>query len=158
MRKICYDLEIYTYQIDFIGHVNNSVYVQWMEIGRHKLLEAINLPTQEIAKQGFVPVLVRTEITYKLPLHLGETVHVELWLSELKHASGVMQFRFYNGGGVLVATGQQKGLFVDWKTMRPRRLQPEEKALFLPYLSSGSSVESIASPNASSADQILSPS
>lgn len=134
MKKICYDLEIYTYQIDFIGHVNNSVYIQWMEIGRIKLLEAIGLPTHEIAKQGFVPVLVHTNITYKSPLHFGETVHIELWLSELKNASGVMEFRFHNHKGSLVAEGYQKGLFVDWKTMRPRRLRSEEKALFLPYL------------------------
>ena len=154
MKKICYDLEIYTYQIDFIGHVNNSVYIQWMEIGRIKLLEAIGLPTQEIAKQGFVPVLVHTEIVYKSPLHFGETVRIELWLSELKNASGIMQFRFYNGESLLVAEGRQKGLFVDWKTMRPRRLRSEEKALFLPYLSS----ESIADSDTHSADQLLSPS
>lgn len=136
MRKISFKLEIYSYHIDFIGHVSNIVYIQWMEIGRSKLLEAVGLPVHEISKQGFVPVLVNTEITYKTPLYLGDTVHVNLWLSELRHASAVMKFCFYNGEGTLAAEGFQKGLFVDQKTMRPRRLQIEEKELFQPYLHS----------------------
>jgi acyl-CoA thioesterase FadM len=45
-----------------------------------------------------------------------------------------MEFRFYNAEGILAATGNQKGLFVDQKKMRPRRLEPEEQKLFQPYL------------------------
>jgi acyl-CoA thioester hydrolase len=137
MQKIFFDLDIYSYQIDFMGHVNNAVYVQWMEIGRTKLLEAGGILTHEIYKQGFIPVLVQTSITYKSPLHLGDRVQVELWLSELRNASATMQFRFHNSQQQLAAEGFQKGLFVDKQTMRPRRLRPEERALFVPYLDSG---------------------
>ena len=134
MQKITFDLDIYSYQIDFMGHVNNAVYIRWMEIGRTKLLEAVGIPTHEIFKQGFAPVLVQTNITYKTPLHLGDRVCVEIWLSELRNASAMMQFRFYNGQQTLAAEGVQKGLFVDTKTMRPKRLDSEERALFVPYL------------------------
>nr|ADX97309.1 hypothetical protein [Fischerella muscicola SAG 1427-1 = PCC 73103] len=134
MQKIAFDLDVYSYQIDFIGHVNNAVYIQWMEIGRTKLLEAVGMATHEILQQGFVPVLVHTSITYKSPLYLGDRVQVKLWLSELRNASAIMQFRFYNSQQVLAAEGLQKGLFVDKQTMRPRRLYPEERALFVPYL------------------------
>jgi acyl-CoA thioester hydrolase len=134
MQKISFDLDIYSYQIDFIGHVNNAVYIHWMEIGRTKLLEAVGMPTHEIFKQGFAPVLVQTNITYKSPLYLGDRVQIDLWLSELRNASATMQFRFYNGQQILAAEGVQKGLFVDKQTMRPRRLSLEEKAWFIPYL------------------------
>ncbi|MGG6242100.1 acyl-CoA thioesterase [Nodosilinea sp. AN01ver1] len=122
MQKLTYDLEVYTYQIDFAGHVNNSVYIHWMEIGRLKLLEAIGMPIHEVLKQGIAPVLVETNIVYKLPLYLGDRVQAQIWLSELRNASAIMQFRFYNGDRVLAAEGVQKGLFVDVKTMRPKRL------------------------------------
>ena len=134
MQKIIFDLEVYSFHMDFIGHVNNIVYIQWMEIGRTKLLEAVGMPTHEIFQQGFTPVLVQTNIVYKLPLYLGERVQIEMWLSELRNASAVMQFRFYNGQGTLAAEGWQKGLFVERETMRPRRLRPEERNLFAPYL------------------------
>ncbi|MGJ5676417.1 MAG: acyl-CoA thioesterase [Nostochopsis sp.] len=134
MEKIAFDLDVYSYQIDFIGHVNNAVYIQWMEIGRTKLLETVGMAIHEIFDQGFVPVLVHTSITYKSPLYLSDRVQVELWLSELRNASAIMQFRFYNSQQVLAAEGLQKGLFVDKQTMRPRRLYSEERALFVPYL------------------------
>lgn len=137
MPKLLFNLEIYSYQIDFMGHVNNAVYIHWMEIGRTKLLEAVGMPTHEISKQGFVPVLVQTTIVYKSPLYLGDRVQVETWLSELRNASAMMQFRFYNSQQALVAEGAQKGLFVDRETMRPKRLDPEERAWFMPYLDQG---------------------
>lgn len=139
MQTILFELDIYSYQIDFMGHVNNAVYVQWMEIGRTKLLEAVKMPVHEIFKQGFAPVLVQTSITYQSPLYLGDRVLVEIWLSELRNASAIMQFRFYNHQQMLVAEGEQKGLFVDTKTMRPKRLSPEEKAVFTAYLNSNGS-------------------
>ncbi len=150
MAKISIDLDVYTYQIDFLGHVNNAVYIHWMEIGRTKLLEAVGMPTDQIIKQGFAPLLVQTSITYKLPLYLGDRVQVDLWLSDLRNASAIMQFRFYNSQQTLAAEAIQKGLFVDKQTMRPRRLRPEERALFVPYLASAeSSAESETAEQAS---------
>nr|WP_242033397.1 thioesterase family protein [Phormidium sp. FACHB-592] len=142
MQKVCFELEVYSFHIDFIGHVNNIVYVQWMEIGRTKLLEAVGMPLHEILQQGFAPVLVQTQITYKTPLFLGDRVQVELWLSELRQASAVMQIHFYNTQRTLAAEAWQKGLFVDRTTLRPRRLQSEERALFLPYVHSDEAINS----------------
>jgi hypothetical protein len=45
MQKIFYDLEVYSDQIDSMGHVNNPISIHWMEIGRTKLLEAVGMPT-----------------------------------------------------------------------------------------------------------------
>ena len=64
MKKVIFEESVYTYHIDFAGHVSNIVYIRWMEIGRSKLLEAAGLPVQELLKKGIVPVLVSTEITY----------------------------------------------------------------------------------------------
>ncbi|MUG95856.1 acyl-CoA thioesterase [Scytonema sp. UIC 10036] len=136
MKKIFFELDVYPFHIDFMGHVNNIVYIQWMEIGRTKLLEAVGMPIQAISQQGFVPVLVQTNITYKSPLYLGDRVGVEMWISELKNASAIMQFHFYKEQETLAAQGWQKGLFVDRETMRPKRLYPEERSLFTPYVHS----------------------
>jgi acyl-CoA thioester hydrolase len=135
MQKISFEQEIHTFHIDFLGHVNNGVYVQWMEIGRTKLLEAACMVTAEILKQSFAPLLVQTNITYKLPLYMGDRVRIDVWLSELRNTTGILQFRFYNQQSTLVAEGYQRGLFIDTKTLLPRRLLPEERTLFLPFLS-----------------------
>jgi acyl-CoA thioester hydrolase len=59
---------------------------------------------------------------------------MELWISELKQASAIMSFHFYSGEDTLAAEAHQKGLFIDRKTKRPRRLQPEEREFFNPYV------------------------
>jgi acyl-CoA thioester hydrolase len=134
MQKVTFEQEIHTFHIDFLGHVNNGIYIQWMEIGRTRLLEAAGMLTSDIFQQSFAPLLVETTIKYKVPLYLGDRAHIEVWLSELRNTTGILQFRFYNNQHVLVAEGSQRGLFIDTKTLQPRRLLPEEKALFLPFL------------------------
>ena len=62
MKKLYFEPPIYTFQIDFMRHVSNIVYVQWMEIGRSMLLDAIGMPVAQIATQGFGPVLVETDL------------------------------------------------------------------------------------------------
>lgn len=136
MQKISFELELFNFNIDFIGHVNNIVYIQWMEIARTKLLEAIGLPLHKIFQQGIAPILAQTNITYKSPLYLGDRVRVEMWISELKNASSILQFRFYNEQETLAAEGWQKIVFVDKQTMRPKRLDPEERSLFSLYVHS----------------------
>lgn len=92
MQRAAFGQEIHTFQIDFLEHVNNGVYVQWMEIGRTRLLEAAGMRTHEIRKQSIAPLLVETHITYNAPLYLGD--HVEVWLSERRNTTGILQFRF----------------------------------------------------------------
>ena len=132
--KVRFDLSIYTFQIDFMKHVSNIVYVQWMEIARTRLLEAAGMPIDKIAQQGFGPVLIESQITYRKPLILGDLVKVEVWFSELSHASAWLEYRFLNGAGDLAACGRQRGIFVEMATGKPRRLGPEDRARFEQYL------------------------
>jgi len=135
MNKLVYFEKIYTYHIDFVGHVSNIIYIQWMENGRMKLLEAIGLPVTEIAHgEGIVPVLTETSITYKKPFFLHNSVKIELWVSVLNNASAIMEFRFYNEKEELCATGWQKGLFIDRKTMRPSRITEKHREAFEKFL------------------------
>jgi acyl-CoA thioester hydrolase len=135
MNKLVYFEKIYTYHIDFVGHVNNIIYIQWMENGSMKLLEAIGLPVTEIAHgEGIVPVLTETSITYKKPFFLHNSVKIELWVSVLNNASAIMEFRFYNEKEELCATGWQKGLFIDRKTMRPSRITEKHREAFEKFL------------------------
>ena len=134
MTKIEYSPTIYPLHIDAMGHVNNIVYVQWMEIGRVRLLEAVELPIEQITQVGFGPALVATTIRYKTPLYLGDRVSATIWLSQLRGASATMQFEFFNQAGELSARGEQRGLFIDLQSKRPKRLDSEMRSRFGQYL------------------------
>lgn len=135
MSKLIFYEKIYTYQIDFVGHVNNIIYIQWMENGRVKLLEAIGMPAHEIAHtEEIFPILAETNIHYKRPLFLNNTVTVECWVSKLNNASAILEFRFFNEKNELCATGWQKGLFINRNSMRPARLTENHRKAFEKYL------------------------
>jgi acyl-CoA thioester hydrolase len=142
VKKITFDLDIYSYQIDFTGQVHNSVYINWMEIGRIKLLDAVGLPISTLVSQGSIPALASTTIAYKTPLFQSDRVWVEMWLSALGYASAVMRVNFYNAGSdtenlrdqVLAAEGFQRSMFVDKDTLKSKRFTRQEKDAFLPYL------------------------
>jgi acyl-CoA thioester hydrolase len=142
VKKITFDLDIYSYQIDCAGQVHNAVYINWMEVGRLKMLDAVGLPISTLIDQGSFPALAHTTIAYKTPLFLSDRVWVEMWLSALGYSSVVMRFQFYNAGSdtanlrdqVLAAEGYQRGMFVDKDSWKTKRFTREEKDAFLPYL------------------------
>ncbi len=133
-RTITFEEEVYTFHIDFNRHVSNIVYIQWMEVGRLRLLREAGLAVEETDEEGFVPVLVETHIRYRKPLFLGERVTVSCHLSELTDLVAWMAFRFARADGSLVAEGRQKGVFVNTKTLRPMRLGERERGLLEPFL------------------------
>ena len=135
MNKLVFEERIYTYQIDIVGHVNNIVYIQWMENGRTRLLEAMGMPITYLTNsQGVVPILTDTTINYKKPFFIQNSVKIELWVSKLNNASAILKFRFFNENGELCATGQQKGLFIDTVSMRPARLNEKHREAFERFL------------------------
>jgi acyl-CoA thioester hydrolase len=130
MNKYTFEERIYTYHIDFVGHVNNINYIKWMENARVRLLEEIGMPvTKMTVSEGIAPVLVDTYIRYKKSLYLHNMVTIETWFSKLENASLVIDFSFYNEKRELCATGKQKCTFIDRKTSRPLRMTDEHRLM-----------------------------
>ncbi len=142
MKTISFDLDIYSYQIDCVGQVHHTIYLNWMNIGWLKMLDAIGLPFGTLISQGSIPALFHTTITYKSPLFLGDRVWIEAWLSAVGYRSLVMCFNFYNAASatdtlrdqVLVAEGYQKNMFLNKDSLKARLLTNDEKKAFYPYL------------------------
>jgi acyl-CoA thioester hydrolase len=135
MNKLIYEEKIYTYHIDIVGHVNNIIYIQWLENGRMKLLEAMEVPVTDLTQnEGIVPILTDTNITYKKPFFIHNSVRIETWVSKLNNASAILEFRFYNENDELCASAWQKGLFINRETMRPSRLSGKNREAFEKFL------------------------
>jgi acyl-CoA thioester hydrolase len=132
-RTVEIDLDIYTFDIDFAGHVSNITYIRWLEIGRIQLLNDVGFQTHDVLESGLAPIVIRTEIDYRLPLNLGDPVHMSLDLVELRAASATIDFRI-TSDGKLVAAARQLGLFVNRDTGKPSRVSQEFRDRFSPYL------------------------
>jgi acyl-CoA thioester hydrolase len=132
-RRLEFDVEIYTFDIDFAGHVSNITYIRWLEIGRLRLLADAGLPVDELMRIDLVPILTHTEITYRVALKLGDPVRISLEFVELRAASATIEFLIHSGSR-LAAVARQRGLFVSAATGRPRRITPDMRAKLVPYL------------------------
>jgi acyl-CoA thioester hydrolase len=138
MPKVTYREPVRTFHIDINGHVNNAVYVQWLEVGRTLLLEAAELPVEVMRERGYLPILVETRIQYRKPLSFPDTARIEVWVDELTHVSAWMAFRIHSEAtGALAATARQRGVFVDAATNRPHRLPEDDRRRFEAVLDTG---------------------
>lgn len=134
MQKLKFIEPIYTYQIDFVGHVNNIIYIQWLENARIKLIEAMGLTITQIAQEdGMLPIITETLIQYKKPFFLSDKVHIEVWVSEMFNLSANFRFRFLNEKCEVCSTAKQKVLFIDKATLRPSRKIVKYKENFERY-------------------------
>lgn len=61
------------YECDLQGHVNNSVYQNYLEHTRHEFMLSIGLDFADLNKRGIVAVVARVDLAYKTPLHSGDS-------------------------------------------------------------------------------------
>lgn len=122
--------EVQTYQIDFSRHVNNGIYIQWLEKARVRLCTAAGYPVTRLAEEGFLPVLTETQITYKKPLYLGDVATIEAWVTEISGASAWIDYEIRNQNGEVCAQARQRGLFVSMESQRPMRITGEMREKF----------------------------
>jgi len=119
--------------LDLQGHVNNVVYVDYLQEARVDMLRthAPEPRTEELA-EGVV--VVRHEVTYRAPLHdISTSVKIESWVTEIRAASFTMAYEIYHdapddepGRTVYLRASTVLTPYV-FASERPRRISAEER-------------------------------
>lgn len=92
-------LEVRSYELDVYNHVNNAVYINWLEHGRCKMLQDKGLDyTRIIDNWGVRYMTVRTEIDYRRPLHLGDNVEIATQVDRVGNTSVTLAQRIAKVG------------------------------------------------------------
>jgi acyl-CoA thioester hydrolase len=112
--KTSIDFEIKTYDIDIAGHVNNIVYVRWLEDLRNKLFSQL-LPIENLLSENLYPVVTSTIINYKKQLKLAENLKGLMNIESVKHNLMELSFSFRSDGNIC-AYGQQKCVLMNLGT------------------------------------------
>jgi acyl-CoA thioester hydrolase len=113
--------------MDAYGHVNNAVFLSYLEEAR---IDFLSRPDKEF-RQG--SVVARHEIDYKAQLvHRPEPVDIELWVTEIKAASFTVAYEVKDGERVCVRASTVVVPF-DFEAQRPRRITAEERAFLEDY-------------------------
>ena len=109
--------------IDGQGHVNNVVYLRWMQEAAEAHWDA--KATAEL-KARVTWVVTRHEVDYKVPAYLGERLVARTWVGE---PTGATWERFIEirreADDRLLARGRSVYAALDPATGRPRRVNAE---------------------------------
>ncbi|MFB0617523.1 acyl-CoA thioesterase [Streptomyces sp. AGS-58] len=121
--------------MDAYGHVNNVVFLRYLEEAR---IDFLFRPDKDF-KQG--SVVARHEIDYKRQLvHRHEPVDIELWITEIKAASFTLSYEVKDGDLVYVRASTVIVPF-DFEGQRPRRITAEEREFLREYMDAAEDAE-----------------
>ncbi len=69
-------LEARSYECDSYGHVNNAVYLNYLEYARIDFMHQAGIRYEQMRARGFGLVVTRVRIDYKSPVFTGERLRV----------------------------------------------------------------------------------
>jgi YbgC/YbaW family acyl-CoA thioester hydrolase len=79
-------IEVRGYELDSFGHVNNAVYLNYLEYARWKMLEKEGITLDLIQKEKLWPVISAIEIKYLRPSFMGDQLEIRSRIVESSKA------------------------------------------------------------------------
>jgi acyl-CoA thioester hydrolase len=117
------EVRVMFFDTDAAGLVHNIAYLRFIETNRSLLAEKLGYPLQEMLKQGDCPVLVRTEIDYRRPARLWDSLQVHGELSKFERSRFWCAFTITRpSDGALLVTCRQMLVVVQLPELRIQRL------------------------------------
>ncbi len=113
-------LTVRSYELDAYNHVNNAIYLNYLEYARIEFLNSINFDYAALLEAGFFLFVSRVDIQYKAPAKLFDQLTIEVEPVKLGKVSGTFRQRILNQHGELCAEADVSWGCVD-KTGRPSR-------------------------------------
>lgn len=127
------DLTVKPEHIDVLGHVNNVVYVQWMQDVATAHIDRLGLGIQQYLELKHAMVAVEHHVQYRKAALLDDQIVLRTWLSDINSMYLFRQYVFYRPSDQAVLfMGQTKWACVEIATGRPKRISPTFSQAYQP--------------------------
>lgn len=111
--------------IDILGHVNNVVYVAWMQDVATAHIETLGLGLKEYIELKHAMVAVEHQVQYRKAAMLDDEVILRTWFYDINALYSFRQYAFYRAkDNSLLFTGSTKWACIEIATGRPKRMSP----------------------------------
>ena len=101
------EVEARSYELDPYGHLNNAVYVNWLEHGRLSYLRDRGHTYTSVPETfGVHVVVVRTDLSYKAQVRLGDRLSVTTRLARIGRTSFTFSQEIVFADGRPAASGE----------------------------------------------------
>lgn len=115
--------------IDELGHVNNAVWVQWIQEVAVAHWRSVAAPEHDAA---YFWVVVRHEIDYLRAAHEGDTVTARTWVGDAPRGARFDRFVEFTGAdGKTCVCSRTVWAIIDKASGHPVRVPPEVVAPFI---------------------------
>ena len=114
---------------DELGHVNNAVYLGWVETCCREHALRVGLPTERLLEMGVVPVVRRHVVDYRRSARPGDELEVSTRITRVRGslASRLNEVRRAGAGELLVEVATE-WVWIDPASGRPKA-PPQEVVL-----------------------------
>ena len=111
--------------IDVLGHVNNVVYLSWMQDAATAHIEALGLGLKEYLELKHAMVAVEHHVQYRKAALQGEEIILRTWLNDINALYSFRQYAFYRPSDKAVLfMGNTQWACIEIATGRPKRISP----------------------------------
>lgn len=118
-------LVVRSYECDSYSHVNNAVYLNYLEYGRMEYLHEVGFDYKGIVAEGYYLYVTHIDIYYKASAFLDDKLFVEVAPAKLKKISGEFKQRVVKEDGTVCVEAAVTWACVSSKEGRPARI-PEK--------------------------------
>ena len=117
-------VEVRTYELDAYNHVNNAVYLNYLEHARMEFLKAIGFDYNGLCAEGYMLYVSHIDIRYKFSARLYERLAIEVVPVKTGKLSGTFLQTVKNEQGTVCAQAEVTWCCVD-KNGKPSKI-PEK--------------------------------
>ena len=96
-------LVVRTYECDSYGHVNNAVYLNFLEYGRMEYLHQINFDYKGLIAEGYFLYITHIDIYYKASAFLDDKLFVDVEPTKLSIIQGTFHQTVRKENGTICA-------------------------------------------------------
>ena len=89
-------IKVRSYECDLYNHVNNAVYLNYLEFARLEAMEKKEIPLEKLKEMGFMLLVQRIEINYKYPAKMGDRLLIRSHMKSYRKSSGVFHQEIFN--------------------------------------------------------------
>jgi acyl-CoA thioester hydrolase len=115
--------------IDELGHVNNAVWVQWIQTVAVAYWDTVSDP---VHRDAYFWVVTRHEIDYLRAAHEGDVITGRTWVGEAPKGARFDRYMEFTGAdGKVCVRARTDWAIIDKALGRPVRVPPEVVAPFL---------------------------
>lgn len=123
---LVHEFQVKDQDVDENNHLNNVVYVQWMQDIARMHSDALGCTLDFYRSMNASWVVRSHQIQYKVPALLNEQITAYTWVHDRKKITSKRKYKFVKtSDGTVLATAETTWVFINFETGKPTAI-PEE--------------------------------